>query len=146
MVNPGIHAEMTILIQREKELEQAIDELKDEQIPLWEKRVKLADQKGMPELADEAEQRVELLRGKLSEAQLELDSIDMKKDMLRKESRRPSGAEVERAEAMVESVRQAGLVDPDRTDWDELEKKAAAREAGLDEESGAVFDFDDDSE
>ncbi len=143
MVDPGIHAEMTILVQREKELERMIEDLDDEQLPLWKKRVKLAEKKGMHDLATQAEERVRLLEEKREEAALELDSIEMKKDMLRKESRRPTGEEVQRAEALLESVRQAGLVDPDRKEWEELEKKAAAKEAGLDEESGAVFDFDD---
>lgn len=145
MANPGIHAEMTILIRREKELKEKIDELRDEEIPLWNKRVHLAEKKGMAELADEAEQRVRELEHKASQYELELDSIDMQKSMLRKESRRPSGGEVERAENLLEQVRLAGLVDPDRKDWDELEELEDEKELRqLKEESGAVFDFGSD--
>lgn len=140
MVDPGIHAEMTILIKREKELKRTIEELETEEIPLWEKRVKLADQKGMTELADEAEGRVQELRRKVAEAQREIDSIDMQKQMLRYESKRPSGREVERAEALVESVRLAGLVDPDKSEWDKLEEQKGE---GLREDSGTFLDFSD---
>lgn len=141
MVDPGIHAEMTILIRREKELQRIIEELETEEIPLWEKRVKLADQKGMSDLADEAAGRVAELRHKIAESNRELESIEMQKSMLRYESKRPSGREVERAEAMVESVRLAGLVDPDKSEWDKLQQKQSD---GLHEDSGALLDFGDD--
>ena len=105
MVDPVIHAEMTILIQREKELEREIEELENDEIPLWKKRVGLAENKGMTDLADEARGRVRELIAKLDAHKRELDSIDMQKSMLRKESRRPSGREVERAEHLLEQVR-----------------------------------------
>lgn len=138
MVDPVIHAEMTMLIRREKELEEEIAELEGEELPLWQKRVGLAEQKGMPDLADEARGRVRELMAKVDKNKRELDSIDMQKSMLRKQSKRPSGREVERAEALLEQVRAAGLVDPDKQKWDDLE-----RQHRLKEESGAVFDFDD---
>lgn len=141
MVDPGIHAEMTILVRREKELRKLVDELDEKEIPTWERRVQLALQKGMNELADEAEQRVIELRKKASEARLELDSIDMQKSMLRYESKRPSGREVERSEALLESIRLAGLVDPDRSDFDNLEAQS-----GLQEESGTLLSFGDDED
>lgn len=155
MVDPGIHAEMTILIQREKELEREIEELETDEIPLWTKRVALAEDKGLSELADQARERVVELKSRLAKARSEVDSIDMHKSMLRHESRRPSGNEVERAEALLEQVRLAGLVDPDRKDWDDLEKKALLEDSekksphedsekkSLHEDSGAVFDFED---
>ncbi len=130
MVNPGIHAEMTILIRRENELEEKIAELQKHEIPLWAKRVKLAREKGMDDLAEEAKGRVRELKAKLDEAKREIESIAMQKSALRYESRRPTGNEVERAENMVEQVRLGGLVDPDRKDWESLE-----------EESGTAFDF-----
>lgn len=144
MTNPGIHAEMTILIRRENELEEKLEELHKKEIPLWEKRVGLAEQKGMSDLATQAAERVRELKRKVAEYQRELDSIDMQKSMLRKESRRPTGAEVERAENLLEQVRLAGLVDPDKGKWDELEEKARAE--GFDEESGAVLDFGSDED
>ena len=139
-MDPVIHAEMAMLIRREKELEETIAELEGTELPLWSKRVGLAENKGMAELADEARVRVRELQKKLNDSKAELDSIDMQKSMLRHQSRRPSGVEVERAENLLEQVRLAGLVDPDRTDWDALEKKAKS----LKEDSGAVFDFDED--
>lgn len=138
MVDPGIHAEMTILIRREKELEEQVKELNDAEIPLWIKRVRLAEEKGMSELADEARGRVRELKARLDKAKAEIDSIDMQKSMLRHESRRPKGHEVDRAEALLEQVRMAGLVDPDRGEWDKLEKQHALKEA-----SDAILDFGD---
>ena len=142
MVDPGIHAEMTILIRRENELEETINELRDDELPLWKKRVRLAEEKGMSDLADEARGRLRELQDKLEKSVRELESIEMQKSMLRKESRRPSGSEVARSEALLEQVRMAGLVDPDKSEWDELERKAAGK--SLDEDSGAVFDFSED--
>lgn len=141
-MDPVIHAEMAMLIRREKELEEQIQEIETE-LPVWSKRIGLAENKGMTDLADEARGRLRELKQKLVDGKAELDSIDMQKSMLRHQSRRPSGIEVERAENLLEQVRLAGLVDPDRTDWDALEKKAAAKKAGLHEDSGAVFHFDD---
>ena len=135
MVDPGIHAEMTILIRREKELEAEIRELEEDELPLWRKRVGLAEDKGMSDLADEARGRLRELQEKVAKNRAELDSIDMQKSMLRHEARRPSGNEVARAEALLEQVRLAGLVDPDRSKWDELESR------GMREDSGAVLDF-----
>lgn len=136
MVDPGIHAEMTILVRRENELRKVIDDLEHKDIPVWERRVELALQKGMNELADEAEARLHELRKKASDARLELDAVDMRKSMLRYESKRPAGREVERSQALLDSIRLAGLVDPDRSDFENLE----ARD-GLPEESGTLLDF-----
>lgn len=138
MVDPGIHAEMTILIRREKELERELSELKEE-IPVWNKRVDLALSKGMEELAEQAREREQELRAKAKKLQLELEMIDQEKSVLRYESRRPSGAEVARSEAMLESVRLGGLVDPDR-----LDKRIEDAAKGIDEESDAILDFSDD--
>ncbi len=139
MVNPGIHAEMANLIQREKELEEKLAELEKE-IPVWKKRVKLARDKGMSDLAAEAGERADLLESQAKKAVTELDHIQQQKDMLRYESRRPSGREVERAEAMVESVRMGGLIDPDEAALDREFKDLAAKSAA----DKMVLDFGDD--
>jgi hypothetical protein len=139
MVNPGIHAEMANLIHREKEIEEKLDELEKE-VPVWKKRVKLATDKGMTDLAAEAQERFDMLDAKAKKLAAELDSIQQQKDMLRYEARRPSGREVERAEAMVESVRLAGLVDPDEAALDREFKELAAKKAADD----MVLDFGDD--
>lgn len=139
MVNPGIHAEMANLIQREKDLEEKLDELEKE-IPVWKNRVKLARDKGMEELAAEAGQRADELDAKAKKYAAELDSIEQQKEMLRYEARRPSGREVERAEAMVESVRLGGLVDPDEAALEREFDDLAAQKAADD----LVLDFGDD--
>lgn len=138
MVNPGIHAEMALLIHREKELEEELDKLTGE-IPVWKKRVKLARDKGMDELAGEALQRARELDARARSCASELESIEQQKQMLRYEARRPSGKEVERSEALLESVRLGGLVDPDEASLDREFKELAAREA-TDE---VVLGFDD---
>ena len=53
VMDAGIHAEMTVLIQQENELEEEKATLTKD-IALWEKRVGLALGKNMDELADEA--------------------------------------------------------------------------------------------
>lgn len=114
-MDPVVHARMTMIIQEEKKLGEEKQKIVLE-IPVWERRVTLATQKGMTELAGEASQRVGELKTRIKEIDLKLETMQMDKDMLRYESRRPSGREVERAEAMLEQVRLGGLVDPDSKD------------------------------
>lgn len=144
MVDPVIHAEMTILVRREKELNEQVADLESKELPLWAKRVQLAENKGMADLADEARGRLRELQAQLTSAKGELDSIEMQKSMLRHQARRPSGVEVARAEHLVEQARLAGLVDPDRADWDELERRARAKSASSGSEGDVFFDFDED--
>jgi phage shock protein A len=134
-MDPVIHAKMTALVREENDLKEEADKLDDE-IPLWEGRVKLANDKGMSDLARQASERVDELKARKAEIKTKLDVIKMDKDMLRYESKRPSGDEVRRAEAMVESVRLGGLIDPDEASLErelkDLEKK------------NIQFDFNDD--
>lgn len=120
------HAEMALLIRREKEIEARLLELKKE-FGLWKDRVELAHKTGKDELARRAEERVESLRGEAKEIREELRLSEAKKKRLRTESRRPTGIEVERAEALLESFRQSGLVDPEEasleSQFDELRKE-----------------------
>lgn len=135
MVDPVVHAKMTMLIQQEKKLKEELDELEKE-IPVWEKRIELARQKGMPDLARQAKERVEQLAARKAAISQEFDVIDMDKGMLRYEARRPSGVEVQRAEAMLDAVRLGGLVDPDAED--DTPKGGAG-----DADSDTMFDFQD---
>ena len=112
-IDPGIHAELTLLIQQEKKLREELEKLAEEEMPQWRRRVQLAREKGMEELAEQAIARAREVRTRMQEIEHELEVIDMDKSMLRRESRRPSGVEVERAEALLGSFRQSGLVDPD---------------------------------
>ena len=113
MVDPVVHAKMTMLIQQEKKLKDELATIQDE-LPTWEKRVQLAKQKGMIDLARQARERADQLTSRVAAIEHEFEVIQMDKDMLRYEAKRPSGAEVERAEALLDSVRLGGLVDPDR--------------------------------
>ncbi len=135
MVDPVIHAKMTALVREENDLEEEAAKLEDE-IPLWEGRVKLANDKGMADLASQAAERVEELKARKAEIKTKLDVIKMDKDMLRYESKRPTGDEVRRAEAMVESVRLGGLIDPDEASLE--------RELKDLEKQNIQFDFNDD--
>lgn len=127
----GLHAQMTYLIQEEKRYEEQLAEL-TEDLELWKKRVQLAEEKGMPDLADEARERARGLMTDFKEAEVKLETIQHEKKMLRKEARRPSGEEVARAEAMLERLRQSGIVDPDEAalerEFDDLASEQAVRE------------------
>lgn len=131
-MDPVLHAEMALLVQREKKLEEERKALLEE-ITLWRRRVELAKEKGMTDLAREASERVNQLAERGRAVDLELDVIEMDKSMLRKQSRRPDGREVERAEALLESFRQGGLVDPDEAS---LEREFRELAAGVDKSSG----------
>lgn len=131
-MDPVLHAEMALLVQREKKLEEERKTLLEE-ITLWRRRVELAKEKGMTDLAKEASERVKQLAERGRAVDLELDVIEMDKSMLRKQSRRPDGREVERAEALLESFRQGGLVDPDEAS---LEREFRELAAGVDKSSG----------
>lgn len=131
-MDPVLHAEMALLVQREKKLEEEQKALLEE-ITLWRRRVELAKDKGMTDLAGEASERVKQLAERGRAVDLELDVIEMDKSMLRKQSRRPDGREVERAEALLESFRQGGLVDPDEAS---LEREFRELAAGVDKSSG----------
>lgn len=137
MVNPGIRAELAIYIRREREINEELTKLQEE-IPVWKRRVDLASEKGMAELANQAQERVDQLLAKRQSLRREIDAIEEKKRGLRYEARRPSGASVRRAEAMVEGAIQAGLI----RDEDSLEAKLErlARERGDDD---VVLDFDE---
>ncbi len=111
-MDPLIHAEMSLLVQREKKLEEEKAVLVEE-MSVWKRRVELAKTKGMTELAQEAGARLVQTSERGRAVSLELEVIEMEKSILRKESRRPDGKEVARAEALLESFRQSGLVDPE---------------------------------
>ena len=135
-IDPYLHAQMTNLVMREKELLQEEEKLKED-IPLWSKRVKLATDKGMHDLARQAQEKLDELTAREGSLRTELDTIGMEKDMIRKQSRMPSGNEVARAEAMLEQVRQGGLVDPDRASFEQEMR---------DLEAEVAFDFSKDKE
>lgn len=134
-IDASLHAQMTHFVMREKELQKELLKLQED-LPLWTKRVSLARQHGKDDLADQAQEKLSELQSKESAMRLELETIEMEKDMLRKQSRRPKDSpEVARAEAALEQIRMGGLVDPDRTDIErELEQM---------DTSGVSFDFDD---
>ncbi len=133
-MDPVIHAKMTQLVQEENNLEDELKKLKTKEIDLWKGRVKLAREKGMDELAEQAKERVRELLARENEIENRLEIIKTQKKNLRYESRRPTGREVERAEAMVEQARLGGLVDPDGASLerqiDELEKENVSLDFG----------------
>ena len=132
-IDEGIRAEMTHIVMREKELKKEREQI-EKDLPIWDKRVGLARQKGRPELAVQAEEKAEELRTRRREISTQLDILDQEKSVLRYESRRPSGIEVARAEHMVEQVRLGGLIDPDKA---KVERELRDL---------VEFDFDDDKE
>lgn len=115
MTNP-YQAEMAYLIRRENEIEARLQELSKE-FGVWKERVGLAERAGKTDLAAAADQRVDALRAEATELRDEMKLLVEKKRMVRKESRRPMGNEVARAEALLESFQLSGLIDdPEETD------------------------------
>jgi len=136
-MDPVIYARMAQLIQEEKKLTEELRELNRELIPLWEGRVELAIEKDRDDLARQAQGRVRQLEERLLEIEHRLEAIASAKKDLRYQSRRPTGREVERSEAMLESVRLGGLVDPDEAslerEIDELDEDAVTLDFGEDD-------------
>lgn len=129
-IDAVVHAEMKNLMMRRKRAEEELAKVRVDG-PMWRKRVDLAHEKGMVELATQAQEKLDALRVRRDELKFELEKIDQERDVLRYQARRPDGLAVERAEHMVEQVRQGGLIDPDRAGLElELEKLA-------------TFDFDE---
>lgn len=130
------HAEMAQLIRREKELEKKLGELRAD-FTTWKDRVALARDTGRDELAAAAAERLDSIRDEANDLRRELKLIVAKKRLVRKEIRRPSGEEVRRAEALLESFRQSGLVDPDEAnmeaEFDELRKNDLGEKSAPDD-------------
>src|SRR5690554_6721082 len=127
-VDPVIRSHMTYLIQCEKkDLEKAT--ALEEDIALWKKRVGLAQGRGDSALAEQARARALALIAERRELQTRLDMIVNEKDILRRESRRPDGHELEYAEELLRRWQESGLVDPDKAVLDEAFDKLAAEQA-----------------
>ncbi len=110
-MDPVLHAEMTQLLRDEKEyVEERTTLVRD--FPTWKKRVELATNKGMLELAEEAQGRVDEMHLRISEIDIELEMIEDKKKHLRYESKRPSGEELRRSSALLNAMKEGGLIDP----------------------------------
>ena len=122
---------MTYLVQKEKKARERASGLEDE-IEVWKKRVRLAEDKGKPDLADEARQRARKLIAERRELEDQLGLIGTEKRMLIKESRRPTGDEVARAEQLLQRWKDSGLVDPDEAvlerEFDEMHAEQALDE------------------
>ena len=106
------HAEMTVLIRQEKQMEEKLQQLRKD-FGVWKDRVELARDAGRDELAMRARERLDEIRREGEQLRRDLKLIVAKKRLVRRESLRPTGHEVRRAEALLESFRQSGLIDPD---------------------------------
>jgi hypothetical protein len=124
------HAEMALLIRREKEIDEKLQELSRE-YATWKDRVELAEKTGRNELAQRAQERLDQVRAEASELRSEQKRLHTMKKKVRYESRRPSGNEVQRAQALLEGFRQSGLIDPEEAALDAaFENLAKGRPAG----------------
>lgn len=130
-VDPVIHAHMAYLLQREKKQRADANQL-EEEIEVWKKRVRLADQRGMGELADQARERARELIARRRKLEDEFELIATEKKMLRSESLRPGGQEVARAEELLRRWQESGLVDGDQAvlarEFDQLNADQALAE------------------
>lgn len=122
---------MAYLMQREKKQRQEANQLEDE-IEVWKKRVRLADERGMSDLADQARQRARELIARRRKLEDEFELIATEKQMLRRESLRPGGQEVARAEELLRRWQESGLVDADQAvlerEFDQLNAAQALAE------------------
>ena len=121
-MDPGIREELKQVVMRMKMLQREREQLlKDKE--LWTTRVHLATSKGLSDLAAQAQAKADDVEAKLTRNQLDLHQFEIEKDRLRYQSKRPSGQEVARSQAMLERVREGGLIDPDKAQLDrELEE------------------------
>lgn len=143
MSNP-YQAEMAVYIRREKEIEKKLQELREE-FKTWKERVELAKKADRPELAARARKRIDDLRFEGNKLRHELQNIVEKKKEIRVDSRRPTGVENRRAQALLKSFRESGIVDPDDAQLqsdidaaakdDDTELEALKVKAGLKEPS-----------
>ncbi len=131
MSNNIYHGEMTVLVRREKELERELEDLRDD-FGTWKERVELAENAGRDELAEKARKRIDDLRFEGQKLKHELEEIVKKKKELRLESKRPTGEETRRAQALLKSFKESGLVDPDDAQLEaDIEKAAKDDDAAL---------------
>lgn len=145
-MDPVLHSEMTQLVTDEKEYTKERAELVKD-FPTWKKRVELATNKGMLELAEEAKVRVEEMRLRISEIDIELEMIEDNKKRLRYESQRPSGDELRRSTALLNSMKEGGVVDPDEValemKFENLAKsKNKSNAESSDDRPDVVLDFE----
>ncbi len=121
------HAELAVYIRREKEIEKELEQL-EKDFKTWKERVELAQKAGRPELKARAEQRIDDLRAEAWGLRTELKEIIEKKREIRMDSRRPSGVELQRAQSLLQSFRESGIIDPDKARLEDEIKEAAKQD------------------
>ncbi len=119
------HAEMALLIRREKEIERKLQALTDD-FKTWKERIAMAKQAGKDELAARAEAKVEELKTDALMLRQELVPIIDQKKKLRRQSQRPSGQELQRSKAILDDFRKSGLIDPEQAQMQEMADDAQA--------------------
>ncbi|AWV90605.1 hypothetical protein DN745_15240 [Bradymonas sediminis] len=135
---------MAYLVQCEKKDLEVAEKL-EEDIALWKKRVGLARERGEDELAEQARERALALIAERRALQTRLDMIANEKDILRRESRRPHGRELEYAEELLRRWQESGLVDPEKAALDEEFDKLDSEQALAELHEEIVGTLDDDS-
>jgi phage shock protein A len=137
-IDPYIHERMTQVVAAGKKLKEELLKLQAD-IPVWDKRVAWALEQGKPELSQQAAEHVAGLRERERAVEVELEILREERRQLKHESIVTPGREiVERTEAMVESVRQGGFIDPDRA---KLENELRALPTTDLPSPGTSFDF-----
>lgn len=113
-IDPYIHERMTQVVAAGKKLKEELLKLQAD-IPMWDKRVVMAQERGMAELAQQAADHVAGLRQRAQQVEVELEILREERRQLQFENTVQPGRDiVARTEAMVDSVRIGGLVDPDK--------------------------------
>ena len=124
-IDPGDHAELAILIRREHSAQAKRETVLDD-LELWVERGKLAKAKGELDLARQALERALTAKTSLEAVDLELETIRMAKDVLKRNARKPDESEaVIRAEVLVEQFRMQGLA-PEEQELREMAEEVEA--------------------
>jgi hypothetical protein len=123
-INPGDHAEMAILIRREKLANERIEKATGD-LALWVRRGKLAKEKGKLDMARQAMDRAIEAKRILDKAQFELETLQMDKDVLKSGAQMPDDESVIRAEVLVEQFRMQGFA-PEEQELKEMQADVEA--------------------
>ena len=121
--------ELAVYIRREKEIEKQLQQL-NKDFKTWTERIELAKKSDRPDLVTRATQRLKDLRAEAWGLKTELEDIVKKKREIRVDSRRPTGIETRRAQSLLKSFKESGLVDPD-----EAQLESDIREAALEDDT-----------
>jgi len=130
-IQEAIHGEMTGLVLEYKRQKKKLARA-EELLEKWLPRVELAEEKGRPDLVEQARRQVLQAKQDRAQAAHAIQALRDEKAMLRHESLRPDAAEAAyretRDEMLLEDFRGLG-VDPEAVQLDEMADEQSADDA-----------------